>query len=153
MVQVSSPTHYVAGFMFRDNRRQVALIRKTHPKWQMGKLNAIGGKVNAGEQAYQAVVREFLEETSIRTTEWDWRCFATLKNPLRNGVVDFFVTDLSPLQDRVQTLESVTDEFVDWYNVKWLLSFSRRPMMDNLRWLIPMARDESKVQASILDPS
>ena len=35
---------YVAGFMFSEDRRLVALIRKSKPEWQKGKLNGIGEK-------------------------------------------------------------------------------------------------------------
>jgi hypothetical protein len=34
----------VAGFLFRNNDTEVALIRKNKPDWQKGKLNGIGGK-------------------------------------------------------------------------------------------------------------
>lgn len=48
---MTTHTIYVAGFLFGPMPRHnyVALIRKNKPDWQKGKLNGIGGKVEAGE--------------------------------------------------------------------------------------------------------
>src|SRR5258708_364006 len=37
--------NYVCGFMMSYDLMQFLLIRKTHPDWQKGKLNGIGGKI------------------------------------------------------------------------------------------------------------
>jgi len=37
--------NYVCGFMMTWDLQQFLLIRKTHPDWQKGKLNGIGGKI------------------------------------------------------------------------------------------------------------
>jgi hypothetical protein len=41
---ISAQVKYVLGFMFDEELRNVALIRKIKPKWQEGKWNGIGGK-------------------------------------------------------------------------------------------------------------
>src|SRR6266853_1956139 len=38
--------NYVCGFMMTWDLQQFLLIRKTHPDWQKGKLNGIGGKID-----------------------------------------------------------------------------------------------------------
>lgn len=39
---------YVCGFMCSWDLQNFLLIRKTHPEWQKGKLNGIGGKIESG---------------------------------------------------------------------------------------------------------
>ena len=45
---------YVAGFLFSNDYKYVALIKKEKPAWQKGKLNAIGGKIELGESELNA---------------------------------------------------------------------------------------------------
>lgn len=61
---------YVLGFMFSEDGTQVALIKKTKPEWQAGKLNGIGGKIEEKEAMHEAMIREFEEETGLRHLEW-----------------------------------------------------------------------------------
>lgn len=77
------PVEYVLGFAFTPEWR-VALIEKTHPAWQAGKLNGIGGKIEKGEGFVEAMRREFAEETGVRYDAWrfagllhgtDWRAY------------------------------------------------------------------------------
>lgn len=85
--------NYVCGFMCSWDLQNFLLIRKTHPEWQKGKLNGIGGKIelkkayigeilihqgNAPENyetPFEAMIREFYEETGITTTRDRWHCF------------------------------------------------------------------------------
>lgn len=62
---------YVAGFLFSECQKYVAMVRKNKPEWQKGKLNGIGGKIEAGETPHEAMVREFREETGILIPAWD----------------------------------------------------------------------------------
>ena len=131
---MSEKQNYVAGFMFDHARSEVALIRKNKPAWQAGKLNGIGGKIEANETAYQAMVREFGEETGVTNTEQSFRHFAILQGPQFS--VDFFYTvgDLSLLQ-------SPEDEKVE--RVKLAdIGILRSDMIENLPWLIGMAIDQ-----------
>ena len=73
---------YSCGFLFSPDRQRVLLIRKRRPEWQAGKLNGVGGKVEPGESAIDAMIREFREEASLQITSWkqiltltgeDWR--------------------------------------------------------------------------------
>lgn len=87
--------NYVCGFMMTWDLQQFLLIRKTHPEWQAGKLNGIGGKIekkhhviateqessksDAGywlmETPQEAMIREFHEETGMTTKRDRWHCF------------------------------------------------------------------------------
>lgn len=119
---------YVCGFMIDQD--SVLLIRKMRPAWQAGRLNGVGGKVEAGETPVNAMVREFREETGLETTIDDWRHFACLKGAF--GQVDFFVA-FGDTRRAVAT----TDETPERVSLDPLPD----DVIANLRWLIPMALD------------
>lgn len=120
---------YVDGFLFDKEGDWVALIKKNRPEWQAGKLNGIGGKVEPGELAEEAMPREFVEETGRMTS--GWKQFLVLHES--NGdIVHFFYLFSS---DDIYGLESTTDEFVSTYPTHVDLP----NVLPNLRWLIPMA--------------
>jgi len=100
-------THWVAGFLFRNDGTEVALVLKTRPQWQAGKLNGPGGKIDEGETPEAAMRREFLEEAGADVP--DWKEFLLLK--VQDGQVHFFVAQGD------YALESRTDEKVEWHTV------------------------------------
>lgn len=64
---------YVLGFAFGCDGNAVLLIKKTKPKWQVDKLNGVGGKIEPDDWSIEsAMVREFQEETGIVTEEIQW---------------------------------------------------------------------------------
>jgi 8-oxo-dGTP pyrophosphatase MutT (NUDIX family) len=66
---------YTLGFCFDQECKVVALIKKARPDWMRGKLNGIGGKVEAGEDHLSGHVREFGEETEgPAITRWALYC-------------------------------------------------------------------------------
>lgn len=131
---------YVVGLLFSNDRSKVALIEKTHPDWQRGRLNGIGGKVEEGETPVSAVHREFLEEAGANV--WDWRYFCELNHQGR------IIHYLTARQDC--TISSVTDEKVGWYPVSGVHQLK---LISNLLWLIPMGLDKDRVTAIVADNS
>lgn len=65
---------YVVGLYFDFLLSRIILIEKKQPDFQAGKLNGPGGVINTefGESSKEAMVREFEEETSIKTEEKHW---------------------------------------------------------------------------------
>jgi len=132
-------TEYVAGFMFSEDKKKVALITKKRPQWQKGRLNAIGGHVERGETPSQAMAREFEEETGVRQDSW--RLFCTLKGDW--GEVHFYwATGI------LSRLKTMTDEQVRICKATFLHGTNVLP---NLRWLIPMALDKSSLVAIVYE--
>ncbi|MBC7836992.1 NUDIX domain-containing protein [Acetobacteraceae bacterium] len=126
---------WVCGFLFRNNE-EVALVKKTHPSWQAGKLNGVGGGIDGKESPLQAMQREFLEEAGVKVD--DWKEFALLK--VQDGDVHFFVAHGD------YPLKSVTDEKVEWYKISDLKNL---PIIRNLKWLIVLAFDPDVKYAEI----
>lgn len=122
-------TPYVAGFMFDYECNHVALILKNRPLWQAGKLNAIGGHLENKETPIEAMVREFEEETGLKTEHGCWHNFVQLSGEY--FVVNFFVA----IGD-IRELKSTTDEQVMVFHKDCITTENAIP---NLTYLIPMA--------------
>jgi 8-oxo-dGTP diphosphatase len=127
-----SKSEYVLGFAFC--RDLVLLIRKNKPEWQAGRINGLGGAIEAGETEQEAMSREFCEEAGVLIRAAHWRKFLTME--FSDCVVHCFVTWLS--ETEYYNVRSATSEEVRWVNQHH--SILRTPAcLSNLRWLIPMA--------------
>lgn len=128
---------YVVGFMYSEDHTEVALIKKTRPDWQKGKLNGIGGKIEPDELPLDAMIREFKEETGCNHKYWNFFC------ELRGdwGTVHFFYT-IGALTE----LKTMEDEEVGIYKVADIPNLNTIP---NLRWLVPMGIDKDEVVAYV----
>lgn len=125
--------HYVLGFMFSPDRAQVALIRKRKPAWQAGKLNGIGGKVERTDSSPgAAMVREFEEETGVKTVRADWESFAVIKGK------DFCVVCFRAFALSRPRLQALTAEVPHWCSAR-LIGISAADVIPNLNYLIPAA--------------
>lgn len=111
----------------------VLLIRKTKPAWQAGRLNGVGGKIEKGESALEAMVREFREEACRETLQKDWTFFYTLTDRDCTFAVHFF----SSVTLSKEGISACTEEELVWHRAH-ALPYNVIP---NLRWLIPMSRD------------
>lgn len=127
MSETIAGERYVVGFMFNPAENAVLLIRKTHPDWQKGKLNGIGGRIEEGESAIEAMRREFLEETGIDHA--DWRQFCVLGDARQWQIHFFSAVGL------IAKAVACTDEKPEIHSAI-AIPFEVIP---NLRWLIPMA--------------
>ena len=56
---------YVLALLFTADAREVVLVRKTRPAWQAGRVNALGGKLQTGEDILAAARREVREEAGV----------------------------------------------------------------------------------------
>ena len=138
--------NYVVGFLFSEDRSRVALIRKEHPTWQAGKLNGIGGKEEGNETPHETMVREFEEETGVKTETEDWEHFCNIASS-NNWCVSCF-RSFGPAIDHVRT---TTDERVivvdSILESRGLTACARiadgslilLPVLDSVKWLLPMA--------------
>jgi 8-oxo-dGTP pyrophosphatase MutT (NUDIX family) len=138
-----SPHRYVVGFLFSEDYKKLALIRKTHPTWQAGLLNGPGGKVEPLEHVRRAMEREFLEETGFLKPDCSWELFCTLsgnnihyKGEPGSETGDGFEVYFFYATGELQKLESKTEEKLEIIDV---CDIGLERTVSNLRWLIPMA--------------
>ena len=132
---------YVAGFLFRNGGKEVAMVKKEKPQWQRGRLNGIGGKVEIGESPGEAMRREFQEETGADIT--DWRPFCVLEGKSREWAVVWYVSHQTA---EIKTME---EEEIGWRFVELIATWNCIP---NIRWLVPLALDKDSVIARVIDP-
>lgn len=128
---------YVVGFLFSDDRKQVALIHKRRPGWQAGRLNGVGGKIESGETPAAAMHREFAEEAGVWGVQWGQ--FATLAGP--NFVAHCFSAFSSDGMARLQSPEA---ERVDTYDVARVIA-GEWPVIGNVPVMLALALDDSGI--------
>ena len=124
--------HYALGFAFNVGLTQVALIEKLKPDWQKGKLNGIGGKVNNFENYNLAMVREFEEETGVKTQEGEWRARGVIYRP--NDLKCSVYSTVLPL-DRFLSIRTMEAEKVCLFPLDELYRYRYR-LIDNLLGLV-----------------
>jgi 8-oxo-dGTP diphosphatase len=124
---------YVIGFAFTHDLDRVALIRKTHPEWQKGKLNGIGGRIEPGDcYALTAMRREFQEEAGVDVDFGLWEHFATVTGN------DYMLECFATRETDITALVSRTEERIELVYVAdlWYMSLE---MVTHLLWLLEMA--------------
>lgn len=121
---------YCLGFAFNPLLDKVVLIKKQRPEWQAGLLNGVGGKVEPGELAMDAMYREFKEETGVAIP--DWQRFGQLVGI--DWVIYLYTSKIYDWE-----IESIdykhTDEEIFIKDVDNLSD-----TIPNLMWLVPMAK-------------
>ena len=134
MIVKKNKIEYVVGFMFSSDFKKVALIEKTKPNWQKGKLNGIGGKVEKDEFPLDAMVREFKEEAGIKYDYWNKFC--TINSI--NSIVYFYYAVCS--KNKFSEIKTIEEEKV----IKCCVNEIPKNIITNINWLIPMAISMSK---------
>lgn len=127
---------YVVGFVFASGLPQhVLLLRKdTEGKegvhWMDGMWNGLGGKVEDGESAAEAMDREGLEELGL---DLEWEHVATLTDGR------FQLDVCRAWVERFSDTPEVNDvgELFHWHPVNNVVH-QRLRTIPNLQWLVPM---------------
>lgn len=132
--------NYVAGFLLSPKLDRVVLVLKNRPSWQAGLLNAVGGKVEEGENAVEAMRREFREEAGIDVENW-------VHDSVLEG--DNFQVDFFSAQGDVDSVRSLTDEPIITISVADALLLGHSAMR-NIRLLLSIALDRSGVIRPVL---
>lgn len=120
---------YVLALLFTADGREVVLVRKTRPAWQAGRVNALGGKIDAGEGLADAARREVREEAGVDVEEWEE--FLVWRDP------EYRLRAVRAFDDVARQARTAEDQEVFLANVGAL----PLNVIDNLRWLIPLALD------------
>lgn len=132
--------------MFDTFHRKIVVVEKKRPKWQLGRLNGPGGKIELTDASPEAAMaREFYEECcqQIDTTRWAHVCTMTFLRDDEIALVYVLTTDTDD-----DYLEDGTDEHVLWYDVDHLFKIRHHPVaIHNLAWLVAMCSDDRKLPA------
>ena len=120
---------YVLALLFTPARDRVVLMRKTRPAWQAGRVNALGGKLHPGESPLAAARREVREEAGVDVP--DWEEFLVWDDPV------YRMHAVRAFDPAALAAHSAEDQPV------FLAEVAALPpaLIDNLRWLVPLALD------------
>lgn len=147
---------YAVGFIHNDF--DVALIRKDRPQWQAGFLNGIGGKLEPGETAHDAMIRECHEEAGRFIGPWEH--FLTLEGTSARvfcfAVYDEHDDHIYKLEQQPGESEPIEVWAMDGLNrgdvptyrdnkVEYLTSET----VPNLQWIIPLMMQRAKYSKPI----
>lgn len=132
-------TEYVAGFMFSEDKSRVALIRKNKPAWQRGLLNGIGGKVEPGEFPWDAMTREFRDETGVTVECKRWKHYCTMHGMNDDG--ERFRVHFYAAMGDLSALKSKTSEQIMTFPVGMFRLSEMAGCVVNLPWLMALALD------------
>lgn len=61
---------YSVGFLVSEDGSRVLLLEKGRPAWLRGQWNGIGGHIERGESAFEAMLREAAEEAALPALPW-----------------------------------------------------------------------------------
>ena len=120
---------YALALLFTPERDAVVLMHKTRPAWQAGRVNALGGKLHPGESPGDAARREVREEAAVDVSEWEE--FLVWDDPV------YRMHALRAFDPAARSARTAEDQEV------FLAGTAALPaaLIDNLRWLIPLALD------------
>lgn len=135
---------YVLALLFTADSREVVLVRKTRPAWQAGRVNALGGKIDDGERVIDAARREVREEAGVDVREWEE--FLVWHDPV------YRLRAVRAFDDVARDARTAEDQEV------FLAYVAALPLniIDNLRWIIPLALDRDiavPVEVTSANPS
>jgi len=126
---------YTVAVVFDHTGRSVLLMLKNRPKWQEGKFNFPGGKVESEETPIQCVVREFKEECGllIEPERWNYTGIFSGSDEACEGnyyYVHVFAT---------KTTEHESPYANEDQEVYWFLNGALPDnCITNIRWIIPL---------------
>jgi 8-oxo-dGTP diphosphatase len=88
---------YVLALLYKDN--DLLLVRRHNVDFGSGLYSFVGGAVNEGERALQAIQREVKEETGLSVPEEDFSLVHIInrKGTENNMVILFFMADIAAM--------------------------------------------------------
>ena len=120
---------FVLALLYSVDRRRVVLMRRTRPAWQAGRVNALGGRLQSGESAAAAARREVREECGVDVAEW--------REVLVWEDAEYVMHVMRGVSEHALEARSIEDQEVFLEEVLALPD----NVIDNLRWLVPLALD------------
>ena len=131
MTDLVSKATYVLALLFTADKRAVVLMRRTRPAWQAGRANALGGRLLGGESPGSAARREVREECGVDVAEGEWVEVLVWED------AEYRMHVVRAMNDRAREARTMEDQEVFLADVDALPA----NVIDNLRWLVPLALD------------
>lgn len=136
---------YVVGFSFDVTATLMVVILKKKPDWQKGKFNGIGGIMEETDKGpFEAMTREYEEETGVFISNEQWDLFARLKGQLKGEPYELFCFRV--WSDEILKAKTMESEQVFIIPVS---AASSMTTTQSCRTLIPMALDKEFLFSTI----
>ena len=135
---------YVIGVAF-GSKGKIVTIRKNRPRWQDGKLNFPGGKIEPGEIPEFAIHREWKEEVGQHIARADWEKFAVIRE---EGVFEVWClrTDVvaEPSEHCLDGAEYGNEHVVMVTQTQLRKELANGTAIENLPWILALAMDRER---------
>jgi 8-oxo-dGTP diphosphatase len=131
VTHLRSKSEFVLTLLFTVDGTRVVLMRRTRPAWQSGRVNALGGRLLDGESAGVAAQREVREESGVDIDAAEWLEVLVWDD------AEYRMHVVRAMNDRAREARTMEDQEVFLADVDALPA----NVIDNLRWLVPLALD------------
>jgi 8-oxo-dGTP pyrophosphatase MutT (NUDIX family) len=141
---------YVLGFAFTIDGMVYMLKKERGPAGIIGKWNGIGGKIEIGELPYEAMVREFKEETGVLLTDWRLHAEVTYSNNGNPYKIYLLSVDI-PSWQTINVARTIDDfmienigtvEQVEQKSFNGLVTYQYDDVMGNIPWMLQLCVDK-----------
>ncbi len=124
-IEKSDTKTYYVDCLIHDNKNKLLLLRRSNFKtFEGNKWSLPGGKIDAGENIMQAVLREVLEETNIKLTADKVRLVAVKETD--DVCIYYFRSDL--YGDDLKLLETIVLDNAEHINYQFMTQEERKKM-------------------------
>jgi len=128
--------------VFIKVKDEILMLNRNKPYW-MGMWNAVGGKIENGEDKYCSAIRETHEETGIKIKEKDLKYLADLNwyvnKEFFGGTYCFLVEG----KKKIKLPKSTREGVLEWKSIDWILNSSNKGIVPDVPFLLDkMLKDE-----------
>ena len=114
---------------------EILMLNRNKPYW-MGMWNAVGGKIESGEDKVLAAVREVMEETGIKIKQNELHYLADLNWFIDDEAADGTYCFLYDIKKKIKTPVATREGVLEWKNINWILSLDNRGIVPDVPILL-----------------
>lgn len=122
--------------VFLKYQDEILMLNRDKPSW-MGCWNGVGGKIETGEDCYQAAIRETFEETGIKIDEPKLLAkvgWSVKDDPSSLGGMYCF---LKEVDNKIITPIRGSEGILDFKKINWLLCDENSGVAKNIKVFLP----------------
>ncbi|MFD2444779.1 NUDIX domain-containing protein [Bacillus sp. CGMCC 1.16607] len=123
-------------------RNDTILLLNRNKKPNMGLWNGVGGKIEANESPFDAIIREAREETGISLDKVIYAGDVIWKSEAGESGMYVFMAEL-PEGIMIDTPIQMEEGILDWKEIDWILNPNNHGVVSNIQLFLPkMLRGE-----------
>ena len=126
---------YTTVTIFIKYKDSILMLNRNKKFW-MGIWNAVGGKIENGENIYEAAIREVKEETGLKIKETDLKYLCDLE-----WFSDVFSCDgtycfLVETKKKIKTPVSTREGLLDYKDIDWIMNKDNRGIVPDIPYIL-----------------